>query len=140
MKRAEDRRQQFDAMLGGRATNETMGPSCLLGAVTVRATHTNCLYRKYYLSIAAGLPKNTRADGCRGFGENMDDVVEPQDTKHLIETLERLLDDLDSRNLIQTAAKVASTIDTLKAEIERNAQNLALETQRVDLVRAIERD
>ena len=70
----------------------------------------------------------------------MDDVVEPQDTKHLIETLERLLDDLDSRNLIQTAAKVASTIDTLKAEIERNAQNLALETQRVDLVRAIERD
>ena len=70
----------------------------------------------------------------------MDDVVEPQDAKHLIETLERLLDELDSRNLIQTAAKVASTIDTLKAEIERNAQNLALETQRVDLIRAIERD
>lgn len=70
----------------------------------------------------------------------MDDVVEPQDAKHLIETLERLLDELDSRNLIQTAAKVASTIDTLKAEIERNIQNLALETQRVDLIRAIERD
>ncbi len=70
----------------------------------------------------------------------MDDVVEPQDAKHLIETLERLLDELDSRNLIQTAAKVASTIDTLKAEIERNIHNLALETQRVDLIRAIELD
>lgn len=140
MKRAEGRKRQFDTLLGRRATNDITGPFCRLGAVTVPTTYTNCLVRKYYLRTAAGLPKNARADGCRGFGENMDDVVEPQDAKHLIETLERLLDELDSRNLIQTAAKVASTIDTLKAEIERNIHNLALETQRVDLIRAIELD
>ena len=70
----------------------------------------------------------------------MENAADPKDSAHLVEMLERLLDELDSRSLIQTAAKVASTIDTLKAQIERNAPNLALETQRVDLIRAIERD
>lgn len=70
----------------------------------------------------------------------MDDSVESHDATHLIGMLERVLDELDARNLIQTAAKIASTIDTLKAEIERNAQNVVLEIQRVDLIRAAERD
>ena len=140
MKRAEDRKPQFNVLPSWSATNDNTSLFHPSGDVTVRTTDTNCLVRKYYLRTAAGLPKNARADGCRGFGENMDDAVEPQDAKHLIETLERLLDELDSRNLIQTAAKVASTIDTLKAEIERNIHNLALETQRVDLIRTIELD
>ena len=48
----------------------------------------------------------------------MSDNGEPRDATHLIGLLENLLDELDAHNLIQTAAKVASTIDTLRAEIE----------------------
>ncbi len=70
----------------------------------------------------------------------MDDSIEPQDAAHLIGVLESLLDELDSHNLIQTAAKVASTIDTLKSEIERKMQNVSGDSQRVELIRAIEHD
>lgn len=64
-----------------------------------------------------------------GVGDIMDEFVEPQDAMHLVGALERLLDELDSRNLIQTAAKLASTIDTLKAEIERSELNLVMKSQ-----------
>ena len=70
----------------------------------------------------------------------MDDSIELRDTTHLIGVLESLLDELDSHNLIQTAAKVSSTIDTLKAEIERKRQNVSAETQKIELTRAIEHD
>jgi hypothetical protein len=70
----------------------------------------------------------------------MDDSIEPQDATHLIGVLESLLDELDSHNLIQTAAKVSSTIDTLKGEIERKAQNVSAETQRVELIHATDHD
>ena len=70
----------------------------------------------------------------------MNDSIEPEDATHLIGVLESLLDELDSHNLIQTAAKVSSTIDTLKGEIERKMQNVSAETQRVELIRAIDHD
>lgn len=70
----------------------------------------------------------------------MDDSIEPRDATHLIGKLESLLDELDSYNLVQTAAKISSTIDTLKAEIGRKAQNVSTENQRVELIRAIDHD
>ena len=70
----------------------------------------------------------------------MDDSIEPQDAAHLIGVLESLLDELDSHSLIQTAAKVASTIDTLKSEIEMKRQNVSGDSQRVEFIRAIEHD
>lgn len=70
----------------------------------------------------------------------MGDTDKPRDAKHLIGMLENFLDELDALNLIQTAARVASAIDTLRAEIERNFPNEAAEVQQVDLVRAVERD
>jgi hypothetical protein len=70
----------------------------------------------------------------------MDDSNQPRDASHLIGVLESLLDELDSHNLIQTAAKVSSTIDTLKAEIERKMQNVSEGTQRVELIPAIDHD
>lgn len=59
----------------------------------------------------------------------MGDIVEPKDAAHLIGLLENVLDELDARNLIQTAAKVASTIDTLKAEIECAHPRLEVKAQ-----------
>lgn len=70
----------------------------------------------------------------------MDESIEPRDAAHLVEVLESLLDELDSHNLVQTAAKVASTIDTLKAEIDRNTKNVSAESQRVELIRAVDHD
>lgn len=70
----------------------------------------------------------------------MGDTVGGDDASYLVGILENLLDELDARCLIQTAAKVASTIDTLKAEIERTDKNVSGQTQQVNLARAIERD
>jgi hypothetical protein len=70
----------------------------------------------------------------------MGDTVEPRDARHLIGMLEKFLDELDDLNMIQTAARVASAIDTLKAEIERNAVDDDMEIQQVELIRAAERD
>lgn len=70
----------------------------------------------------------------------MGDTVKPRDPQHLVGMLEGFLDDLDHLNLIQTAARVASAVDTLKAEIERNYPDETLETQQVELIRAAERD
>jgi len=70
----------------------------------------------------------------------MGDTVKPRDAKHLIGMLESFLDELDALNMIQTAARVASAIDTLKAEIERNAVDDDMEIQQVELIRAAERD
>jgi len=70
----------------------------------------------------------------------MGDTVKPRDAKHLVTMLESFLDELDAMNLIQTAARVASAIDTLRAEIERNGLDEDLESQQVELIRAAERD
>ena len=70
----------------------------------------------------------------------MVESIEPRDATHMVGMLESLLDELDSHNLIQTAAKVASTIDTLKAEIERKMHKASVESQSVELIRAIEHD
>ena len=86
------------------------------------------------------MPKNARRDGRKGFGDCMVESIEPRDATHMVGILESLLDELDSHNLIQTAAKVASTIDTLKAEIERKMHKASVECQSVELIRAIEHD
>jgi hypothetical protein len=59
----------------------------------------------------------------------MANIVEPRDAAHLIGLLENVLDELDARNLVQTAAKVASTIDTLKAEIECASPSVGVAAQ-----------
>jgi hypothetical protein len=70
----------------------------------------------------------------------MGDTVKPTDPQLLVGMLEGFLDDLDHLNLIQTAARVATAVDTLKAEIERNYPDESTQTQQVELIRAAERD
>lgn len=70
----------------------------------------------------------------------MGDTIKPRDPQHLVGMLEGFLDDLDQLNLIQTAARVASAVDTLKAEIESNDLDESVVPQQVELIRAAERD
>lgn len=99
--------------------------------VTDKAVHSNCLVAKFYLSTPAKMGIV--------FGEIMGDTVKSRDAQHLVGMLESFLDELDALNMIQTAARIASAIDTLKTEIERNCDD-DMEIQQVELIRAAERD
>lgn len=58
----------------------------------------------------------------------------------LVHRLEIFLDELDQLNLIQTAARLASTIDTLKTEVTEVFPDTDLDPGSAELIRASERD
>lgn len=70
----------------------------------------------------------------------MGQIEEAKAPQFLVVMLENFLDELDQFNLIQTAARVASAIDTLKAEIAINFPDEDIGSQRTEFVRASERD
>ncbi len=65
---------------------------------------------------------------------------EAKDPQFLVLKLENFLAELDQLNLIQTAARVSSAIDTLKAAIAGNFSDPDISHERVELIRAAERD
>lgn len=85
-------------------------------------------------------PKNAPGVGVKSFGDNMSHKEEAKDPQFLVLKLENFLDELDQLNLIQTAARVSSAIDTLKAEIAANFSDPDISHERVELIRAAERD
>ncbi len=85
-------------------------------------------------------PKSGLGVGVKSFGDNMSQIEEAKFPQFLVLTLEKFLDELDQFNLIQTAARVASAIDTLKAEIAVNFPDDDIGSQGSELVRASERD
>lgn len=78
--------------------------------------------------------------GVKSFGDNMSQIEEAKDPQFLVSRLEIFLDELDRFNLVQTAARVSSALDTLKIEIAANFAQPSPESQKIELIRASERD